>query len=163
MDLDLHLIQGKGGKMMMDIKMMGNTMQKIVFDGKDGYMEAQGQKMPLPAEQKTEMAKDSELFPELGFAKSADYKVAGIEQYNGEDSYVVKGKDVTYYYSVKTGLKTGEVKSAGGQTIPTTYADYRDVAGVKVPYKFTQNMGGMDVEFIVKDIKANQAKDADFK
>ncbi len=163
MDLDLHLIQGKGGKMMMDIKMMGNTMQKIVFDGKDGYMEAQGQKMPLPAEQKTEMAKDSELFPELGFAKSADYKVAGIEQYNGEDSYVVKGKDVTYYYSVKTGLKTGEVKSAGGQTIPTTYADYRDVAGVKVPYKFTQNMGGMDVEFMVKDIKANQAKDADFK
>src|SRR5690606_21013695 len=47
MDLDLHLIQGKGGKVMMDIKMMGNTMQKIVFDGKDGYMEAQGQKMPL--------------------------------------------------------------------------------------------------------------------
>src|SRR5690606_38990091 len=105
MYLELHMIKDKGGKVMMDIKMMGNTMQKIVFDGKDSYMEAQGQKMPLPAEQKTEMAKDSELFPELGFAKSADYKVAGIEQYNGEDSYVVKGKDVTYYYSVKTGLK----------------------------------------------------------
>jgi hypothetical protein len=32
-------------------------------------------------------------------------KLAGIEKYNNEDSYVVKGEK-TYYYSVKTGLKT---------------------------------------------------------
>lgn len=44
MDMNMKLIQGKGGKMMMEMKMMGNTLQKIVFDGKDGYAEAQGQK-----------------------------------------------------------------------------------------------------------------------
>jgi hypothetical protein len=44
MDMTMKLIQAKGGKMMMDMKMMGNTLQKIVFDGKDGYAEGQGKK-----------------------------------------------------------------------------------------------------------------------
>src|SRR5690606_28350666 len=48
MDLDMNMIQAKGGKMKMEIKMMGNTFQKIVFDGKEGYMEMQGQKSPMP-------------------------------------------------------------------------------------------------------------------
>lgn len=163
MDLDMTLIQGKEGKSMMDMKMMGQTMQKIVFDGKSGYMEAQGQKMPFTPEQIAEAKKNAELFPELAFAKSADYKLVGIEKYNNEDSYAIKSKDATHYYSVKTGLKTGDVKTAAGQTIPTTYSDYKDVSGVKMPYKIGQNLGGMDVEFIVKDIKINQATDADFK
>ena len=61
MDLDMNMIQAKGGKMLMEIKMMGNTMQKIVFDGKDGSMEMQGQKVPLPADSKAEMAKNLSL------------------------------------------------------------------------------------------------------
>ena len=109
------------------------------------------------------MAKETELFPELAFAKSTDYKVAGIEKFNNEDSYVVKGKTYTYYYSVTTGLKTGEVKTQEGQSVPTTYGDYKEVSGVKMPYKFSQNMGGMDMEFLVKEIKVNQATDANFK
>ncbi len=163
MDMEMNLVQAKGAKMFMDMKMMGNSMYKMAFDGKAGYMEQQGQKMPIPAAEAGQMAKETELFPEVSFAKNAELKVAGIEKFNNEDSYVIKGKDVTYYYSTKTGLKTGEVKTAGGQTIPTTYADYKDVSGVKMPYKFSQNLGGMDVEFVVKDIKVNQAKDSDFK
>ena len=163
MDLNLKLIQGKGAKTFMDVKMMGNTVQKIVFDGKTGYMEAQGQKMPLPAAAAAEMALETELFPELTFAKSADYTVGGIEKYNGEDSYVVKGKNATYYYSTKTGLKTGEVKVQGGQSIPTSYSEYKEVAGVKMPYKFSQNMAGMDIDFTVNSYQINQATAADFK
>ncbi|MBW8359871.1 MAG: insulinase family protein [Weeksellaceae bacterium] len=163
MDLNLKLIQGKGAKTFMDVKMMGNTVQKIVFDGKTGYMEAQGQKMPLPAEAAAEMALETELFPELTFAKSANYTVGGVEKYNGEDSYVVKGKNATYYYSTKTGLKTGEVKVQGGQSIPTSYSDYKEVAGVKMPYKFSQNMAGMDIDFTVNSYQINQATAADFK
>ncbi|UFH31394.1 insulinase family protein [Chryseobacterium sp. C-71] len=163
MEMTMKLIQGKGGKMAMDMKMMGNTVQKIVFDGKDGYMEGQGQKAPLTAKQKTEMAKDTELFPEVNFAKSTDYKLAGIEKYNNEDSYVIKGAEDTYYYSVKTGLKTGEVKASEGGSIPTSYSDYKDVSGVKLPYTISQNMGGMDVTFNVKSYEVNQAKDTDFK
>lgn len=162
MDMTMKLIQAKGGKMAMDMKMMGNTVQKIIFDGKDGYMEAQGQKMPLNDKQKAEMA-DPELFPELTFAKNAEFKLAGIEKYNNEDSYVVKGAKETYYYSVKTGLKTGEVKAGEGGSIPTSYADYKDVSGVKLPFTIIQNMGGMDINMAVQSYQINQAKDSDFK
>lgn len=163
MDMSMKMIKGKGGKIAMDMKMMGNTIQKIVFDGKEGYMEGQGKKAPLSDKQKTDMAKDTELFPELTFAKSADHKLAGIEKYNNEDSYVVKGPKSTYYYSVKTGLKTGEVKVGEGGSIPTSYADYKDVSGVKLPFTIIQNMGGMDINLAVQSYVINQAKDSDFK
>ncbi|CAM2971679.1 insulinase family protein [Chryseobacterium flavum] len=162
MDMTMKLIQAKGGKMAMDMKMMGNTIQKIIFDGKDGYIEAQGKKMPLSDKQKASMA-EPELFPELTFAKSADFKLAGIEKYNNEDSYVVKGAKQTYYYSVKTGLKTGELKTGEGGVIPTSFADYKDVSGVKLPFTIIQNMGGMEINMTVQSYLLNQAKDSDFK
>lgn len=161
MDMAITNIKAKGGKNHVEVKMMGNTMQKIIFDGKTGYMEAQGQKMPMPPAMASKMAEDTELFPELNFSKNAT--VSGIEKYNGEDSYVVKKGTSTYYYSVKTGLKTGEVQTTQGQTVPVSYSDYKDVAGVKLPYKFNTSMGGMDVEMNVKSYQINQATDADFK
>lgn len=162
MDMSMKLIQAKGGKMMMDMKMMDNSVQKIVFDGKEGYVEGQGKKMPLNDKQKASMA-EPELFPELTFAKSADLKLTGIEKYNNEDSYVVKGAKNTYYYSVKTGLKTGEIKAGDGGSIPTSFADYKDVSGVKLPFTIIQNMGGMDINMTVQSYQLNQAKDSDFK
>lgn len=163
MDMSMKMIQAKGGKMLQDVQMMGNSVQKTVFDGKEGYIAGQGQKMPMPEEAKKAMMKNSEIFPELLFAKSADYKVAGIEKFNEEDSYVVKGADTTYYYSVKTGLKTGEVKSADGQSVPTLYSNYKSVSGVMMPYMMKVNMGGMDIDLAVQTITVNQATDADFK
>ncbi|MCQ9639946.1 insulinase family protein [Chryseobacterium sp. WG14] len=162
MDMSMKLIQAKGGKMAMDMKMMGNTIQKIVFDGKDGYAETQGQKTPLNDKQKATMT-EPELFPELTFAKSSDFKLAGIEKYNNEDSYVIKGAKQTYYYSVKTGLKTGEIKMGEGGAIPTSFADYKDVSGVKFPFTIIQNMGGMEINMTVQSYVLNQAKDSDFK
>ncbi|MBB6369007.1 M16 family metallopeptidase [Chryseobacterium shigense] len=163
MDMAMKMIHAKGGKMAMNISMMGNTIQKIVFDGKDGYMEVQGQKKPFDDKQKSEMTKETELFPELGFAKNPALKLAGIEKYNNEDSYVVKADKATYYYSVSTGLKTGEVKAGEGGSIPTSYANYKDVSGVKLPFTIIQNMGGMDINLAVQSYLLNQAKDSDFK
>lgn len=162
MDMSMKMIQGNGGKMMMEMKMMGNTLQKIVFDGKDGYAEAQGQKIPLNDKQKASMAGE-ELFPELTFAKSTELKLTGIEKYNNEDSYVVKGPKHTYYYSVKTGLKTGEIKAGEGGSIPASFTDYKDVSGVKLPFTIIQNMSGMDINLTIQSYQLNQAKDTDFK
>lgn len=167
MDLDMNMIQAKGGKMKMEIKMMGNSFQKIVFDGKDGFMEMQGQKSPLPDDTKKELAASAELFPELNFGKSADHQLAGIEKFGNEDAYVVKAGKNTYYYSVKSGMKLGETKMQKGpqgeMAVPTNFSDYKDVSGVKLPYKISQNMGGMPVDFTVKSYQINQAKDSDFK
>lgn len=163
MEMNITQIQAKGGKTVMEVKMMGQTIQKMVFDGKDGYMSAQGQKMPMPDDEKKSMQKETEIFPELTFAKSTSLKLTGIEKYNNEDSYVVKGDGITYYYSVATGLKNGEVKTEEGQSVPTVYSNYKDVSGVKFPFTISQNMGGMDITLDVKSIKLNEAKDSDFK
>lgn len=165
--IDFKIIKAQGGKELTTVTAMGQVVQKQVFDGKAGYSEQMGQKVPMKAEQIAEKQKNPELFEELGFAKSADYKVAGIEKVNNEDSYVVKGGDTTYYYSVKTGLKTGETKTVKAQgkemTIPTTFSDYKDVSGVKMPYSISVNQMGMDMTMNVKSYEVNQAKDADFK
>ncbi|MBL7880547.1 MAG: insulinase family protein [Chryseobacterium gambrini] len=166
-NIDLKMMKAKGGKELTMVTAMGQTVQKQVFDGKTGYSEQMGNKVDMKPEQIAEKLKNTELFPEVGFAKSADYKLAGIEKIGGEDSYVVKNGDTTYYYSVKTGLKTGETKTvkAMGQTmtVPTTYSDYKDVAGVKMPYTITVSQMGMDMTMNVKSYEVNQAKDSDFK
>ncbi|WP_300671607.1 pitrilysin family protein [Soonwooa sp.] len=167
MALDMSMIKAKGGKVFLDMKVMGNSMQKVVFDGVNGKMTAQGQTQDLPAEMKAEFLKDKELFPEVGFAKNASLKVSGIEKINGEDSYAIKDGSTIYYYSVASGLKTGETKTQkmGDQevSIPTTYGDYKVVDGVKFPYKISQSMMGQSLDFIVSKYELNKAKDTDFK
>jgi len=166
-NLDFKIVKAQGGKELQTISMGAMTVQKQVFDGKTGYSEQGGQKVPMSKEEIAENLKNTELFEELGFAKSADYKLAGIEKINGEDSYAIKSGDKTYYYSVKTGLKTGETETVKVQgqtmTIPTTFADYKDVSGVKMPYTITVNQMGMDMVMKVKSYEINQAKDSDFK
>ena len=166
-NIDIKTVKAQGGKELTLVSMGTMTLQKQVFDGKTGFSEQQGQKVPMAKEEIADRMKNTELFEELGFAKSADMKIAGIEKVGGEDSYVVKGGDTTYYYSVKSGLKTGETKTVknNGQemTIPTLFSNYKDVAGVKMPYTITVNQMGMDMTMEVKSIEVNQAKDADFK
>ena len=169
MDLEFITTQAKGGKSIVELKMMGNTMNKVVFNGKDGFVQAQGQKVPLPEEVKAEMLNASkEVFPELDFSV-ANYELKGIENINEEEAYAIKPKQgsKTYYYSVKTGLKIAEivVQKVQGQEIvvPTYFSDYKEFNGVKFPFKLSSNMGGMDVSFDVKSYELNKVSDKDFQ
>ncbi|AZB28070.1 M16 family metallopeptidase [Chryseobacterium balustinum] len=166
-NLDFKIVKAQGGKELQTVSAGGMTVQKQVFDGKTGYSEQMGQKVEMTKEEIADNLKNTELFEELGFAKSADYKLAGIEKINGEDSYAIKSGDKAYYYSVKTGLKTGETETVKTQgqtfTVPTTFADYKDVSGVKMPYTITVNQMGMEMVMKVKSYEINQAKDSDFK
>lgn len=159
MAIEMKETKAKGGKVAQSISMMGQVMQKMVFDGKDGRIEAQGQKMPLPADKKAEMAKETELFPEIAMAKSTTVKLGGIEKFNNEDCFVVKDGDSTSYYSVKSGLKIGE--SEKGEN--TVFSDYKEVSGVKLPFSISATMQGQDLDFKVKSYEINKATDADFK
>ena len=166
MTLETITLAAKGGKASVETKMMGQTMQKIVFDGKDGYIMVQGQKQPLPAELKEELKANKEIFPELDF-NAKNTTLRGIENMNGEEVYAVKKGNNTYFYSVKTGLKTGESETQNMQgqeiIVPTYYSDYKEVSGVKLPFKISQNMGGIEMNFEVKSYEINKATDKDFK
>lgn len=165
--IDFKIVRAQGGKELTTVTAMGQVVQKQVFDGKTGYSMQMGQKVDITPEEVAEKQKNPELFEELGFAKSADYKLGGIEKIAGEDSYAIKGGDTTYYYSVATGLKTGETKKvkAKGQemTIPTTFSNYKEVNGVKMPYTISVSQMGMDMTMAVKSYEINKATDADFK
>ncbi len=166
-NIDIKTTKAQGGKEIQIVSMGEMTLQKQVFDGKTGYSEQGGQKVQMTKEQIAHNLKTTELFEELGFSKSGDYKLTGIEKINGEDSYAIKSGDKAYYYSVKTGLKTGETETVSTQgqtfTVPTTFADYKDVAGVKMPYTITVNQMGAEMVMKVKSYEVNQAKDSDFK
>ncbi|MFZ4931036.1 M16 family metallopeptidase [Chryseobacterium sp. Mn2064] len=165
--IDLKMIKAQGGKELTTVTAMGQVVQKQVFDGKTGYSMQMGQKVDITPEELAAKQKNTELFEELGFAKSADYKLGGIEKIAGEDSYAIKGGDTTYYYSVATGLKTGETKKVKAQgqemNIPTTFSNYKEVEGVKMPYTISVSQMGMDMTMTVKSYEINKATDADFK
>ena len=166
MTIETITLAAKGGKTSVEMKMMGQSMQKIVFDGKDGYIMAQGQKQPLPAELKEELAANKEIFPELAF-NAKNTTLRGIENVNGEEVYAIKKGNKTYFYSVKTGLKVGESQTQKMQgqevIVPTYYSDYKEVSGVKLPFKISQNVGGIEMNSDVKSYEINKATDKDFK
>ncbi|WP_294267864.1 pitrilysin family protein [uncultured Chryseobacterium sp.] len=165
--LEVKTIKAQGGKELTQVTTMGQTVFKDVFDGKTGYAEQMGRKVPVTPEQIAEKQKNTEVFEEMTFAKSPEYKLTGIEKIGGEDSYAIKGPETTYYYSIKTGLKTGETRTVKAQgqeiSVPTLFSNYKDVAGVKMPYTISVNQMGMDMTMNVKSYEINQAKDSDFK
>lgn len=151
------------GRSLQEMKAMGMVMTKAAYNGKTGYAVVQGQRKEFDEKELKEM-KYVAPFPEL-LLMSSDIKLNGIE----DGSYVLILDDKSYYYDVETGLKTGESVTkelAPGQppvTQKVTYSDYRDVQGVKIPYKSTMNVG-IDIELTTTDIKLNEAVlDSDFE
>lgn len=157
----------KSGKSSVELKMGGNTMQKMIFDGEKGYQAAQGQRMDYTEEQNTANKKIAGAVRELNVADGVE--LVGIENINGEDAYAVKINETTKeFYSVETGLKiqTATTVEQMGQTATTTidYSDYKEVNGVKFPFKLTQKVGPMEIEINIEEVKVNEGvTDKDFE
>lgn len=155
------------GKKVDELKGMGQTLSKEVFDGAKGYETAQGQKEDYDADRIASAKFYSLPFPELTLATKPGITLSGIESIDGKDAYAIKDGKKTLYYDVTTGLKLAEsnVEEMQGQqmTQVVSFADYKDVKGVKVPFKTTLNVG-IEIELIASDIKINEGvTDADFK
>ena len=154
-------------KLSESLSVMGQSMKKV-FDGKTGYQSQGAQKMPFEADEVASMKYDANPFPELALMKKEGVVVTGIESINGNEVYSLKNGDKMLYYDVKTGLKvqeSEEVEVGPGKkmTMVTPFSDYRDVKGVKVPYKTSLNIG-IEIELTVSEVKINEGvTDADFK
>jgi predicted Zn-dependent peptidase len=154
-------------KLSESLSVMGQSMKKV-FDGKTGYQSQGAQKMPFEADEVASMKYDANPFPELTLMKKEGVVVTGIESINGIEVYVLKNGDKMLYYDVKTGLKvqeSEEVEVGPGKkmTMVTPFSDYRDVKGIKVPYKTSLNIG-IEIELTVSEVKINEGvTDADFK
>ena len=153
-------------KTSQEISVMGNTMQKSVFDGEKGYSEARGQRREMTEDQIKEAKSNNAIFSDLAYTSG---KLLRIEPIDGKNAIVLKHNDTEVFYDMKSGLKMKEVKivktpDGKERRVPTVFSDYKVVNGVKFPHAIGQKMGPMNLNFIFKEIKVNEGvSDADFK
>jgi predicted Zn-dependent peptidase len=165
--LEMSSKVSSSNKLAVEMKAMGMTMMKQVVNEKGAYVMQQGQRKDLDGEKLAEIKANAMPFSEMQLAKKADITLDGIEAYNGVDAYVIKNGKSTLYYDVNTGLKIGKssIQEAGGQKITqnTNYGDYKEIKGIKVPYKTTMSFGPQEIEFKVTEVKINEGvTDTDF-
>ena len=153
------------GKIMVSTSVGGNVMQKQVLNGDRGQISAMGQKMELSGAQLEEMKTQSRIFPELEY-KTLGYelKLTDMESIDGKPAYKVQvttpgGSIKTDFFDVASGLKVKTVASQqtqmGPMTVNTSYSDYRETAGVKIPFVITQSVGPQNLDLKVTSVELN--------
>lgn len=157
----------KKGYAMSEQKMMGNVMSKQIVTPKEGFVLAQGQKIPLEGADLIEAQQGAVPFAELNWKKDTTVTLTGVEAINGKDAIGLKVGKSVHYYDVDSGLKVATITTVeqGGQTMTQAIymGDYKEVKGIKFPFKQTMNVG-FDLEVNVSDVKINEGvTDADFK
>ena len=146
-------------QMAVEMKAMGTTMMKQVVNATEAYIVQQGQRKDITGDDLKDMQAGALPFEELMLANNKEVTLGGIESINGSDAYAVKNGKTTYYFDAKSGLKVAEAKELeqAGQkmTQMTYYSDYKEVKGVKVPFKTLLNVG-VEIELITSDVKINE-------
>lgn len=155
------------GKLLTEIAMGPMSLMKQVVNEKGAYVVQQGQTKKIEGADLTEMQASATTFEELLLAKKEDLVLTGIESINGSEAYALKNGKTTLYYDAKSGLKVAEAKTMeqGGKSMTqtTSYGDYREVKGVKVPFNVIQNVG-FELDIKMSDVKINEGvSDADFQ
>ena len=153
-------------KTLMTISVMGNTMQKVVFDGENGYQEAQGRKTDMKPEDITEGKETNAIFNDLNYTSG---KLARIEPIDGKNAIVLKIGNEEIFYDMTSGLKVKAIKTVktpdGKEVkVPTTYGDYKAVEGIMFPHSIEIKSGPMNLNFKIEEIKINEGvEDKDFE
>lgn len=165
--LDMVSKSSNKGMSSTEVSMMGMSVMKQVIGDKMGYQSQQGQKKNIEGAELVKEKKEAVPFIELNLLTDKSILLSGIEAVNGQDAYVIQVGASRYFYDAKTGLRVAAENEAGEgaqkRKVMTTFADYVDVKGVKVPYKTTMDVG-MPLEFITQDVKINEGvTDKDFE
>lgn len=173
---NLTTYQKGGNKIMVEMSMNGQVMNKQVFDGQNGIQSAMGQVENMDEATVADMKEQAKI------CKEADYQTGGyqlvlkgMEEINGAMTFVIEvtrpsGRKITEYYDTKTSLKVREVSSElgmdGNPAIQTVdMSDYKEVNGVKIPHTLTiSGLFPVPVKVNVEEIKVNTGlKDELFK
>lgn len=163
-NLTLLVKQKIPAKLYQEIK-VGEMKQNVYFDGERGMMVMGDNNIEIEKKEleklKVEATMKMLLDPE---AYGLQISLTGVEQVDSIDCYVVKmvlpsGLRWLQYYSIVTGLKLKEIKELhtrqGLFEQESFYSDYRNVSGLKFPFKIVQNMGMQKLELNVSSIKLN--------
>ena len=155
--------------MEMTIEGMG-TVMKQKFNGDSGYVEQQGMKKEMTAEEIAEKQADSGIFPELNY-DMANVSLESMTTIEGKDVYKVKvmnGDKASYrYYDAETGylLRLESTTEQQGQKITSVvdYSQYSPVNDVMFPYNQKVVSGPQTIVLNITNVKVNEGvNDEDF-
>jgi predicted Zn-dependent peptidase/outer membrane lipoprotein-sorting protein len=168
---DIKTWQKGGNKILVEMSMSGQAMNKRLYDGTRGSQSAMGQTEELEGSDLADL-KEQALFVKEAAYNNGDYKLElkGMEEVNGANAYVLEvtradGKKATEYYDVQTSLKLREVSPGEGvdgkpSTQTVDLSDYKEVGKIKMPQTMTVS-GVFPVPFKISitDIKINAGVD----
>ena len=152
----------------------GEMKQTILYDGMKGVMIIGNEKTEIDKKEleklKLEAAMDFLLDPK---AYRVSLELTGIESVDSTDCYKIElttegGTNWVQFYSIDSGLKIKEVKEVettqGSFQQETFYSDYKEVDGLKFPFKIKQSFGIQTIEMNVSSVKLNKGlKDSVFE
>jgi len=150
------------------ITVMGQVMQKTVFNKYQGYNEVMGQKINISEDELEIAIIQSALFTETNLDYSA-IELVGTSVVNDEEVYEVKITDnISAFYSKISGLKLKEVTTleVQGNAISNEvyFEDYQEVDGILFPGVQRILVGPQEIKFKVTSTKLNvQTSDSDFE
>lgn len=143
----------------------GVGQQKLIFDGTKGKSIAMGQEKELTGEQLESIKTQAEMNPVLDYAKyGIKPELVGMETINNKDAYKVvlttpTGKKSTQYFDADSGLLVRSVTTAdtpqGSFTSTIDFSDYKDVNGLKFPYKWVQSTPMGSIELTTASVEIN--------
>jgi zinc protease len=164
MDISVVIYQKYPNKLFQTIDIGGMYKMKTTFDGEKGKADQMEQVQDLAGDQLEEM-KGSGMDAMLDYSKYGfKTELSSMENINGKEAYKITltsatGKKSTQYYSVETGFlirSVSQISSPQGTVTQTTdMDDYRDVQGMKYPFKLSQNFGPQTIDLTVSSIETN--------
>ena len=168
--LDFTIKSSSEGKLAIDMLMpaMGMTIMKQRITQDSGYAENQGQKKVYEGDELKAKQEQAHPFFELGFVNNPNVSLVGIEKVNDIEAYVLKTSKARMFYDIKTGYRVAvETEKKNGDQVTKSviyYNDYKDVKGVKYPFKMNVEGGPIPLEFTVNEVKVNEGvSNSDFK
>jgi photosynthetic reaction center cytochrome c subunit len=136
------------------------------FDGQHGWLSVPGRPAHMMSAAENDSARlDADLhFPVHVKTLYSKFKVEHGERIDGHDTYLVEGREegrppLRLYFDTQTGLLLRLVRYAqsplGLNPTQIDYADYREVDGVKVPFRWTVSRPGNRFTIQVEEMKQN--------
>jgi hypothetical protein len=148
----------------------------MVYNGRDGWTTASLDERPFPVEFLSGQELDgARLEVELTFPTRIKQALTGVRvglpaSIGDKDYQVVQGRTpagtlVTLYFDMETGLLTRLMhytdSPVGRIVTQYDYDDYRPVAGVRIPFKWTRTWLDGRSQFVLTDVQPNVAIPAD--
>lgn len=144
----------------------GEMKQTILYDGTKGVTLIGDKKTEIDKKEleklKLEAAMNFLLDPQ---AYGVSLELTGIEKVDSILCYKIEliteeGTNWEQFYSIESGLKLKEIKQRdtpqGSFQQETYYSDYKEVDGLKFPFKIEQSVGMQKIEMKVSSVKLNK-------